>query len=99
MISGKLVRTRVASSVVATAVLALSAIAWPQQRTLSVALNHDPGRLFRGRAGRRAGRDHRQAARREPQVSVVIENKTGANGMIAAQAAARTSPMDTRSSW
>src|SRR3954451_10470410 len=93
MISGKLVRAKARILGVATAALALSAIAWPAKaqpypsRSITILVGYSAG----GQADALARIMGKQLGE-NLKVSVVIENKTGANGMIAAQAAARAEP-------
>ena len=100
MISGKLVRAKARILGVATAALALSAVALPAKaqpfpsRSITILVGYSAG----GQADALA-RIIRKQLGENLKVSVVIENKTGANGMIAAQAARAPSPMDTPSSW
>ena len=93
MISGKLVRAKARILGVATAALALSAIAVPAtaqtypSRSITILVGYSAG----GQADALARIIGKQLGE-NLKVSVVIENKTGANGMIAAQAAARAEP-------
>jgi len=93
MISGKLVRAKARILGVATVALALSAIALPAKaqpypsRSITMLVGYSAG----GQADALARIVGKQLGE-NLKVSVVIENKTGANGMIAAQAAARAEP-------
>jgi tripartite-type tricarboxylate transporter receptor subunit TctC len=93
MISGKLVRAKARILGVATAALALSAIALPAKaqpypsRSITMLVGYSAG----GQADALARIVGKQLGE-NLKVSVIIENKTGANGMIAAQAAARAEP-------
>jgi len=93
MISGKLVRAKARILGVATAALALSMIALPAKaqpypsRSITILVGYSAG----GQADALARIVGKQLGE-NLKVSVVIENKTGANGMIAAQAAARAEP-------
>jgi tripartite-type tricarboxylate transporter receptor subunit TctC len=93
MISGKLVRAKARILGVAGAALALSAIALPAKaqpypsRSITILVGYSAG----GQADALARIIGRQLGE-NLKVSVVVENKTGANGMIAAQAAARAEP-------
>ena len=93
MISGKLVRAKARILGVATAALALSTIAVPAtaqtypSRSITILVGYSAG----GQADALARIIGKQLGE-NLKVSVVIENKTGANGMIAAQAAARAEP-------
>src|SRR5437899_2138842 len=88
MISSKLVRAKACNLGVATASLALRAIAAEGQpypsRSITILVGYSAG----GQADALA-RIIGKPLGENLKVSVVIENKTGANGMIAAQAAAR----------
>src|SRR5437868_13776103 len=90
--SGKLVRAKACVLARATAALLLSAIvpvkaqSYPS-RSITILVGYSAGGQADALArivGKQLGEDLK--------VSVVIENKTGANGMIAAQAAARAEP-------
>ena len=96
MISGKLVRVsarRVALVTMMLAAAALAAIASPARaqsyptRSITILVGYSAG----GQADALARIIGKQLGE-NLKVSVVIENKTGANGMIAAQAAARAEP-------
>jgi tripartite-type tricarboxylate transporter receptor subunit TctC len=93
MISGKLVRVKAVIFGAATAALALSAIALPAKaqpypsRSITILVGYSAG----GQADALARIIGKQLGE-SLKVSLVIENKTGANGMIAAQAAARAEP-------
>jgi tripartite-type tricarboxylate transporter receptor subunit TctC len=93
MISGKLVRAKARTLGVATVALALSTIAVPAtaqtypSRSITILVGYSAG----GQADALARIIGKQLGE-NLKVSVVIENKTGANGMIAAQAAARAEP-------
>ena len=93
MISGKLVRAKAHILGVATTALALGAIALPAKaqpypsRSITILVGYSAG----GQADALARIIGKQLGE-NLKVSVVIENKTGANGMIAAQAAARAEP-------
>ena len=93
MISGKLVRAKARILGVATLALALSTIAVPAtaqpypSRSITILVGYSAG----GQADALARIIGKQLGE-NLKVSVVIENKTGANGMIAAQAAARAEP-------
>src|SRR5215218_7452611 len=94
MVSGKLVRAnariRVALVTMMLAATALAAIASPARaqsyptRSITILVGYSAG----GQADALARIIGKQLGE-NLKVSVVIENKTGANGMIAAQAAAR----------
>jgi tripartite-type tricarboxylate transporter receptor subunit TctC len=92
MISGKLVRAKACILGAATA-LALSAIAWPAaaqpypSRSMTILVGYSAG----GQADALARIIGKQLGE-NLKISVLIENKTGANGMIAAQTAARAEP-------
>jgi len=93
MTSGKLVRAKASILGMATAAVALSAIALPARaqpypsRPITILVGYSPG----GQADALARNIGKQLGE-NLKISVVIENKTGANGMIAAQAAARAEP-------
>lgn len=92
MISGKLVRAKACILGAATA-LALSATAWPAaaqpypSRSMTILVGYSAG----GQADALARIIGKQLGE-NLKISVLIENKTGANGMIAAQTAARAEP-------
>jgi tripartite-type tricarboxylate transporter receptor subunit TctC len=93
MISGKRVRAKARTLGVATVALALSTIAVPAtaqtypSRSITILVGYSAG----GQADALARIIGKQLGE-NLKVSVVIENKTGANGMIAAQTAARAEP-------
>ena len=93
MISGKLVRAKACILGAVTAALAVSAMALPAtaqpypSRSMTILVGYSAG----GQADALARTIGKQLGE-NLKISVVIENKTGANGMIAAQAAARAEP-------
>jgi tripartite-type tricarboxylate transporter receptor subunit TctC len=92
MTSGKLVRAKACVLATATAALLLSATvpanaqSYPS-RSITILVGYSAG----GQADALARIIGKQLGENS-KISVVIENKTGANGMIAAQAAARAEP-------
>jgi tripartite-type tricarboxylate transporter receptor subunit TctC len=91
MISGKLFRARACFLGAAMAALALSAIPVKAQSYPSKSITVLVGYSAGGQADALARMVGKQLGE-NLKISVVIENKTGANGMIAAQAAARAEP-------
>ena len=93
MISGKLVRAKACILGAVTAALAVSAMALPTtaqpypSRSMTILVGYSAG----GQADALARMIGKQLGE-NLKISVTIENKTGANGMIAAQAAARAEP-------
>lgn len=91
MISGKLVRAKACIFATAIAGLALSALPATAQpypsRSMTILVGYSAG----GQADALARIIGKQLSE-NLKISVTIENKTGANGMIAAQAAARAEP-------
>lgn len=91
MISGKLVRAKACILGAAIAVLALSVLPATAQpypsRSMTILVGYSAG----GQADALARIIGKQLGE-NLKISVTIENKTGANGMIAAQAAARAEP-------
>ena len=93
MISGKLVRAKACILGAVTAALAVSAMALPAtaqpypSRSMTILVGYSAG----GQADALARMIGKQLGE-NLKISVTIENKTGANGMIAAQAAARAEP-------
>jgi tripartite-type tricarboxylate transporter receptor subunit TctC len=93
MISGKLVRAKACILSAAAVALALSAMGLPAtaqpypSRSMTILVGYSAG----GQADALARIIGKQLGE-NLKISVTIENKTGANGMIAAQAAARAEP-------
>jgi len=96
MISGKLVRAR--ACILGTAIAALSVQPATTQpypsRSMTILVGYSAG----GQADALARIIGKQLSE-NLKISVTIENKTGANGMIAAQAAARAEPDGTPFCW
>src|SRR6185295_13802728 len=93
MMSGKLVRAKAWIRVATTTALALCAITLPAsaQPYPSLSMTILVGYSAGGQADALARIIGKQLSE-NLKISVTIENKTGANGMIAAQAAARAEP-------